>query len=36
MLGNSEFFEKIKDKNLKTSDEQLLLFKIVKEYLIVK
>ena len=33
MLGNSELFEKIKDKNLKTSDEQLLLFKIVKEYL---
>lgn len=33
MLGNSELFEKIKDKNLKTSDEQLLLFKIVNEYL---
>lgn len=33
MLGNSELFEKIKNKNLETSDEQLLLFKIVNEYL---
>lgn len=33
MLGNSELFDNIKNGDLKTSDEQLLLFKIVNKYL---